>query len=166
MDLLRIMSRWLVVAVLLAGCGASDPWRQDGIAAGNTLFDSKRLCYAPLGGYPPWRIELLRVEDQVEAFLSLTQHSFRGIDGSARVRLRVEGEEEREELAQVFEGNMKIKLSEEFTRMLILALQEGKKVSILVDEWQETLFAGSFKKKFIQLMDKGQDWLNIQMPVR
>lgn len=155
----------ILAGIFLTGC-AVDSWKQDGIAAGGALFDSKRLCYSPLEGYPPWKIEFFRTGDEIEAFISLTQYEFRRVEGGARVRLRVE-REEREEIAGLFEGNMKVKLSEGFVKEMILALQEGKKVSILIDEWQETLPADSFKEKFTKLMDKGsQDWFSIQTPLK
>jgi len=161
------MSRALFGAlfVLLAGCSLSDPWSQDGLIEGDGSFASKRLSYTPLAGHPPWRLEFFRDGDELGVFLSLVQHRFHALDAGVKVKISVAGEVF-EEWTPVFAGGMKIKLSQRLTNTLILALQEGKKVSILVGEWEEAILAGSFKRKFTKLMDDSREWLLIQTPLK
>lgn len=157
---------WAALVAALVGCSALDPWSQDGIVSSDGTFASKRLSYAPTSGYPPWRIEFFREGEELRAFVSLMRHRFRPADfGRVRVRLSLEGEV-LEELTTLFEGGMKVKLSDRLTNSLIRALQEGKKVSILVGEWEETLEAASFKRKFTKLMDDSREWLAIQTPLK
>lgn len=157
---------WGLLFALLAGCSPTDPWSQDGIMSSDGSFTLKRLSYVPPSGYPPWKIEFFRDGEELRAFVSLMQHRFHSVDSSGvRVRLSLEGEI-LEELTPVFEGGMKIKLPVRLANSLIRALQEGKKVSILVGEWEETLGAASFKRKFTKLMDDSREWLLIQTPLK
>lgn len=155
-----------VAALLgLVGCGSMDPWVLDGIHAGDAQFDSKRLSYLPAGGYPPWKIEFFREGGEILAFVSLVQYGFRS-EGLVKVGLEVQGKSVYEEEASVLAGGMRVQFSKGFTSALIQALQEGEKVSILVDGWQETLETVSFKKNFAKLLDDSPEWQLIQTPLK
>ncbi len=157
--------------MLLGGCGESGFWDYDAILTYHSEFDSRRLTHRPMNGYPPWKIELLRTEEGIEMFISLLQHRFLPSvkdPFSISVALRLEDEKTRVEgEALLFNGQMKLRFSDALTKTFIEALQEGKKVSILVDGMQETLEPDFFKETFSKLMKAGYDWnINIQTPLK
>lgn len=156
---------------LLAGCGRGGDWDYDAISTYHQEFDSKRLSHRPANGYPPWKIELFKTKDGVDMFASLMQHQFSSLaqnSSLAQVTLSFEGEEEKlEDEAFLFEGKMKVYFSDILTKAFIQALQEGKKVSILINTMQETFEPDSFKENFSKLMKAGYDWeMHLQTPLK
>jgi len=131
------MIRRFAPFLLLAGCWSQSPWHLDAIAAGDSAYDSSRLVYTPSASH--LRLELLRVGNEVEIFLYLTQHRL----NSTELSLTIEGEEFKE-IAPMREGRMRVGLSKEMGKRLILALQEGKPVGILLDGFQETINPDAF----------------------
>jgi hypothetical protein len=141
-------------AFLLAGCVNTSPWRLDAIATGNQAFDSARLVYRDPASSSPIRLEYLRIGTAVELFLNLNQFT---IDpspddrSSAQVRLTIGDESPFEEKVPLLEGNMRLRFSEETASRITRALQEGKKVAILVDGFEEIFQPEWFSKRFEQL---------------
>lgn len=139
--------RW--ISLLLAGC-ASHPtsWMTDFIAAGDPAFDSSRLRYCSSQAHPPLNFEIVRVGDQIEAFLSLNRFRF-SKNPVAKISLMMGGEIFETE-APIHEGRMKLRLPDATTQRIIEALQRREKVVIILDDFEETLdpeqFAGSFAK--------------------
>ena len=159
----------LLAILLLAGCASkSDPWNQDAVKAETSRFDSKRLSYMPLSGHPPWRIDIVQMDGEPDVFISLIQHQFHPIPGSRQIKVVLHlGEKTLEDLSPLFQGNMKLQLSPTLSKTLIQSLQEGQKVSILINEWEETISSSSFEKNFAKFMNPSYlDWLNIQTPLK
>lgn len=159
------MIKRLLTLSLLAGCGKGD-WRYDAMATYYPEFDSKRLSHQPTNGYPPWKIEIVKMGEELETFVSLMRHRFSSSKDSVSVRLCWDGEVKDGE-AFIFDGRMKIRFSDLLTEALIQALQEGKKVSILIDNMQETLGPDFFKENFAKLMKSSYDWeMHLQTPLK
>ncbi len=157
--------------MLLAGCGGSDFWDYDAVLTYHPEFDSRRLTHRPSNGYPPWKIELFKAEEGIEMFISLLQHQFRpSAQNSSEIPviLMMENQEMKVEgAAFLLDGHMKLRFSDFLATTFIQALQEGKKVSILIDAMQETVEPELFKEKFSMLMKAGYDWnINIQTPLK
>jgi hypothetical protein len=121
--------------LLLCGCsGAQGLWTIDSISTGEKAYDIARIRYAqdPL---QPLGFEITQVGDRTEAFLSLSR--FR-LEGDATIFFTIGGQTF-EELAPVHEGGMRLRLSTETTGRLIQALQDGQKVAIVLDDFEELL---------------------------
>ncbi|MBX9744542.1 MAG: hypothetical protein K2X08_04965, partial [Chlamydiales bacterium] len=159
----------------LTGCGTpADLWMCDAIAVHQPAFTSKRLVHTPANGYPPWNIELLKIEGDIQMFISLTQGRFRPLLNDPQhinIALHIEDSKEGqvkflEGESALLEGNMKICVSDSLTNACIQALQEGQKVSIVIDMLQETLEPNAFQKKFFTFLKTEDDWhINIQTPL-
>ena len=74
---------------------------------------------------------------KVGAFLNLTQFRFKD-KHEIEIFFTIDTKSFTESLP-VLEGGMRLRLPEEITREIILALRNGKKVSILVDGFEQTL---------------------------
>ncbi len=147
--------KWLFL-LLLAGCTLSSPlWRIDTLSTGDASFDIARLRYTSPQNAPPLTFELLRMGEEVAAYLSLTRFRFTPTEeGLLNVRLRID-QQSWDELVPLHEGKMRVRLSPETTQRLILALQEGKEVGILVDDFEETLDPRQFAPSLNQFLGNG-----------
>ena len=155
-----------LIFLLLAGCTAQNPWSYDSIDAGDPLFNSKRLTYTAPNGYPPWKIECLEMGANKSVSISLMQHRFHSEEPTKiKVSLSIEGDLF-EEWTPIFEGLMKVVLSDSMGNLLIQSLQEGKKVGILIGGFEETLEPDLFKKGFVKLGKNSLNWLNIRNPLQ
>lgn len=74
MDRPLIRIRLFFLFLLLAGCSNPSGWKYDEIVTGDATFDSTRLVYSPLSGYPPFKIELFKMNGEIEGFVYITQH--------------------------------------------------------------------------------------------
>ncbi len=139
-----------------AGCSSPNYWKLDAIAAGNRSFDSSRLCYSDPNSDSPLVFEILKVGDQIDSFLNLNQFHW-GSDSKNLSTIKgtfLIGEERFEEEIPLREGRMRLRLSSEMTERMILALHEGKKVSILIDGFEETLDPNQFPRTYEQFLGK------------
>lgn len=154
------------MGLALTGCTAnSNPWTIDRIAAGDPSFDSSRIRFASSQPHSPLFFEVLKMGDRIEAFFSLTRFRFTPLKGSHEINILLTIEDRTyEALAPVHEGQMRLKIPQEMTQIMIQALQDGKKVAILVDGFEEWLdpqqFSPSFTKflqeeSFLQTLFKG-----------
>lgn len=135
--------------VLLFVCGcAPTAWRLESINSGDAAFNAARLLYQDSS---PLRLELIRSGEEISSFLSLTQFWFQPPIVKARFLL---GETALEESLPVLEGSMRLRMPPKLTEQLIAALREGKKVSILVDGFEETLFPDQFSKLYEKFTGK------------
>lgn len=130
---MRLISNLLL---LLASCSApASHWTSESIAAGDSQFDLSRYTFrtSELG------LELVKMGGEVKAFLTLTHYRFSG-----KPITLIFPDETLEEKPLLHQGKMRISLSPHLTERLIQALQRREKVSILVDDFEETLdpFAG------------------------
>jgi hypothetical protein len=140
-----------------AGCFYSNPWKCDEMATGSSLFSSSRLRYIPADNNSPLHFEMLRIGNQTEAFLSLSQFklvSDSDLYPSVMAHFKLEDEEFKEALP-LLEGGMKLKIPPDTLERLTLALQEGKKVSILVGGFEEILDPDQFAKNFDRFRGQG-----------
>ena len=94
--------------------------------------------------------EMVKVGGVIEAFLSL--HRFRFTSGENAKIIFTLGEESFEAQVRVHEGGMRLRLSDETTERLIQALQEGVKVAILVEDFEEVLDPEHFSTTFAQFI--------------
>lgn len=137
------------VSILLFLCScstSSNNWQIDQISAGNPVYDSTRLRYASSA---PITLEMLRVGNDIDAFLSLTR--FRIKEGKVKVHFTTPAGSF-EDLALVHEGNMRVRLSQEATERLIDSLRNGEKVTILLDGFEQTLEPGKFSRSFSEFL--------------
>ena len=137
------------------------------MSTGDRSYDSARLIYAPLSGYPPFRIELLKVAGEVEGFISLLQHQLSPLpENPSQITISLLTENGViEERGDLFEGKMKVRLPQTLLSELILSLKNGKNVTISLDGFQSELQADEFQKSFPPF-EKGESlaWLHIRNP--
>lgn len=134
---------------LLYGCSNTSPWHADSISAGDSRFNSARLRYVSSQPHPPLAFEILKIGDEIGAFLSLTK--FRLSPGCATLILTIQGETHEEAIAP-HEGLMRVRLSPHTTNLLIQALQSGNQVGILIDGFEENLDPAQFSHSFSQFL--------------
>ncbi|MBI5272862.1 MAG: hypothetical protein HY861_02640 [Chlamydiia bacterium] len=140
-DLDFVAFRRMALLLLLASCTTSNPWTLDTISSGDRVFDAARLLYTDPQG-SPLRLEFLNTESGIISFLSLAQYKFHG-KAPLSVKFFID-KETLETFLSPLEGGMRLKLPEDLTLQLIKALQEGKSIVILVDDFEQTLTPGNF----------------------
>ncbi len=138
---------------LLCSCSAQNYWKLDEISAGNRSYDSSRLRYVNPGSSSALAFEMLRVGQNVEAFLTLARGRLDLGRDTATALLKIDEIEYREEVP-LRQGGMKVRLSLELAARLTTALQDGKNVSILIDEYEEVLESDRFSKTFSRFLGK------------
>lgn len=129
---------------LWASCTNNSSWEALTIQTGNPIFDTVRLRSICNPDYPSWTFELLKVGDRLEAFLNLSRPF---LDTEMIYTVIINGHNY-EEQAELYQGKMRVKLSEKITKQLISALQEGAQVAILINGNHETLETLYFKELF------------------
>lgn len=140
---------FLFFLFVLCSCANQNRWELDAIA-GNQTFDSSRIRYSNPQNPSPLAFELIRIGDRIEAFLNLSRYRLSPSPedpSSVKTILSIEGERY-EESVPLLEGRMRIRLSNETAERIILALQDGKKVSILIDDFEETLEPNEFSRTY------------------
>ncbi len=143
----------LLLVFLICSCARNSDWKVDSIAA-NSSFDSSRLRYLP-NGHSSLAFEMLRINTKIEAFLNLTQFRLKPSEEGDTVKVLINiGGELFEESSPLLEGRMRIRLSEEITLRMTEGLQDGKKISILVDGFEETLEPDQFASHFDRFLGK------------
>lgn len=110
------------------------------------LFQSSRLRYCNPEGACPVLFEMLRIENDLTAFLSLSRFHWASTE-SVDVFIQI-GAQEFKEILPVLEGGMRLRLPPEATQRVISALQEGLEVVILVDGFKEKLHPEQFNSYF------------------
>lgn len=141
---------------LLCSCANQNYWKLDDIAAGDRAYDSSRLRYVDPGSHSPLAFELLRVGQNVEAFLTLNRNRLSPDSKDSncvKAYFWIDGEQYQEEIP-VREGGMRVRLSLEMAGRLTQALQDGKNVSILIDEYEQILESDRFSRTFSQFLGK------------
>jgi hypothetical protein len=154
----RIKKLLFLIGVVF-GCASPHSWTLNTIATGDPAFDCSRLIYASPQAYPPMAFELTKMGDQVEGFIHLTRFRFTS-QPQVKVLFTIE-EESFENWVPVNEGAMRIRLLPETTQRLIQALQEGHKVAILIDGFEETLDPAQFSSSFAQFVGEGHFFQNL-----
>jgi len=151
-----MLSRLTCICLFLAaGCSTSNLWRLDAISAGDAAFDSTRLRFSNPDSDSPVTFEMIKVGDQIESFLNLNQFRWGSEKNGTSVKgTFVIGEERFDEDLPLREGRMRLRLSSEMTERVILALQDGKKVSILIDGFEETLDPQQFARTYGRFLGK------------
>jgi len=138
---------WILSSV--SGCTAPPHmWTVDSIAAGNRIFDVSRLRYCPPQSHSPLAFEMVKVGEQIEAFLTLTRFRLPATE-TAKVLFTIAGHSF-EEYIPIHEGGMRLCLSSETTQQLIQALREGHKIGIFLDDFEEILDPSQFSSSFAQ----------------
>ena len=135
----------LINLCLLSGCSSPSAWSLHSIASGDIAFDSTRLSFISAEAHSPLVFELIQSSDRIESFIFLNR--FRFTKKELPVTLLIDNKTI-EELLLVYEGAMRIKLSEAMTAELIQALQNGHEVIILVDGFKEVLSPNQFPIEF------------------
>lgn len=142
---------------LASSCAAPNPWIIDSIAAGNISFDSSRLRYSSPQKFSNITFEMFRMGDQIEAFINLNRPL---LEENVRVLFTMNGESF-EETIDAHEGRMRLRLSPETAQKVIAGLQDGEKVAICVDGYEETLDPSRFASSFAQFLGKTNFLQNI-----
>jgi hypothetical protein len=151
--------KYLILVGFAWSCAAPQTWTLDTIATGNQAFDSSRLKFASTQAHPPVAFEMIKMGDQVEAFISLTRFRFTSPE-QVKVLFTI-GQETFEEALAVNEGAMRVRLLPETTGRVIQALQEGHKVAILIDGFEETLDPEQFSSSFAKFVGEGHFFQNL-----
>jgi hypothetical protein len=128
------MLRLTSLVLLLSSCASSPTlWTHRSIDAGEAAYNlsSWRTSPSELG------LEIVKMGDSISSFLTLNKGKFKG----GAICFTIE-DEYFAEAPPLHQGKMKIELSQDTTRRLILALQRGAKVAILVDEFEEVIEPG------------------------
>lgn len=118
------------------GCSSPSSWVLSSLASGDLAFDFTRARFISLTAHPILSFEIVKGSEQSEAFISLNRFRFQ--TDPILVELTI-GEETFSEEVPVHEGAMRLKLPPESTNRIIQALQEGREVAILVDDFVEKL---------------------------
>ena len=147
------------VLALLCSCTANTNWAVSTIATGVPLYDSSRLKYISKEVHSPIQFELVKIGNEVEAFLSLERFHFTHLS-EIKVEFKIE-DQFFEDLTSVHEGAMRIRLHPETTKKLIQALQDGSQVVILVDGFEESLDGKNFSRSFSQFLGEGLFFQNL-----
>ena len=143
----------LLFFCLLSSCAPSSPWQLDAITARDKNFNSARLKYTTPNNSSPLRFEMTRTADHIESYLHLVRYSFTPSDGASLVKvLFTLNGEEREEWIPLLEGAMKLHIPLQMTQEITRALQKGEKVSILVDDFEQTLLPELFSQFYKKLI--------------
>ncbi|EKE07874.1 MAG: hypothetical protein ACD_17C00486G0003 [uncultured bacterium] len=128
----------------------SSSWSSNALATGHELYDFSRLRYISNTPHCPLHFEIIKMQDKIIGLISLERFHFTHTE-TVLVTIKVD-DVLFEEAAPVHEGGMRLSLSEENTRHLIRALQEGKHVCILADGFEEVLEPSQFSSSFSQFM--------------
>jgi hypothetical protein len=133
-------------------------WAVDTIAAGDSSFDSSRLRYIPQQPQAPLAFEMMKVGDQIDAYLSLNRFRFKSAD-KIKVVFTI-ADQSFEDQIPVHEGRMRLRLAPQTTEKLIKALQEGHKIVILLDDFEEILDPAQFSGTFAKFIGEGHFFQN------
>lgn len=142
--------------IFLSSCSNQNCWMLEDIAAGNRAYDSSRLRYVDPNSSSPLAFEMLRVGENVEAFLTLVRGRISPLENDSnlvKVRFLIDGVEYQEDL-QLREGGMKVRLSLDMASKVTQGLQDGKNVSILIDEYEQALEPDQFARTFSRFLGK------------
>jgi hypothetical protein len=142
------------ICLLIASCSSQNPWLLDEISAGDSAFNSSRLSYADTSA--PLQFELIRLGNEVEAYLALPRGRLAPStpEGPSVLALfEIEGEKI-ETAIPLREGAMRVRLPHSIAAQITEALQDGKKVGILLDDFAVSLEPGLFAKRFSQFLGK------------
>lgn len=152
------LTKVLLLAVLW-GCSSQPTlWTVDTIAAGDRTFDSSRLRYIPPQSHAPLTFEMMKIGDQVDAYLSLNRFRFKSSE-EIKVIFTIAGTSFEDQIP-VHEGRMRLRLAPETTERLIKALQEGQKIAILLDDFEEILDPAQFSGTFAKFIGEGHFFQN------
>ncbi len=150
------MFRCLFLLTLTA-CSTSNIWILDSIATGEKAFDSARLICSNQS-LSPLQFEVVALETGIESFLSLSRHRLTASSedpNAIEAQFTIDGKKFFE-MIPLLEGRMRLRLPPELTGRLTRALQEGKKIDILLDGFEQTLEPERFSKLYDQLKGYSQ----------
>jgi hypothetical protein len=134
-----------------SSCATISPWKLDAIAAADPEYSSSRLTYYGTG-HAPFHLEFLRVGSAVSLFLNQTQFPIASPDSStASVRIQLGDDTPFDQLISMHEGRMRLRFPEETTQKITKALQDGQKVTILVDGFEGAIAPEHFSKFYEKL---------------
>lgn len=159
---MAIASRALLISLIVgisSSCSGPNSWAINTIATGDKTFDSSRLRYFSPQAHPPLAFEMIRIGNEIEAFIHLTRFRFTSSE-QVKVLITIAGETF-EDALPVHEGAMRVRLSSETTQRLIQALQKGHEVAILIDGFEETLDPKQFSSSFAEFVGEGHFFQNL-----
>lgn len=142
-----------LLCLLLVSCSSTQSWRLDAIQAGDQTFNCAKLVYIDPKS-APLNFEIICQGTVVEAFLYLSKHKLTPPSDhpqSINIEFTIDDQQFCES-APLLEGRMRIRLPQEVADKLILALQEGKKIDILLDGFQQRLNPDCFPKLYAKLV--------------
>lgn len=129
-------------------CASLTPWKLDSIVTGDSSYNSARLTYRLPSSETPFGLEFLRLDSTVALFLNLKQRAISDDPASIAVRLQFGDEAPFEEIVPFMEGQMRLHFPEKLTGQITKALQDGKKVGILVDGFEEIISPDRFSRLY------------------
>lgn len=153
------VTKYLCLLGIICACSAPSSWAVNAIESENEAFDFSRLRYLSTQAHPPVLFEMIKMGDRIESFISLTRFRFTSRD-QIKILFTI-GEESFEDSVPVLEGAMRVKLTLQTTEKLIQALQDGHKIVILVDGFEETLDPDRFPSSFSKFVKEGRFFQNI-----
>jgi len=131
----------LLLLTLTVGCVSKSPWQLESIASGEKQFDSARLSCCNTDSLSPLRLEFLRLDTNVELYLSSMQYPFRSDTPdrkSVLVKFAIEGEPSFEQRLPLREGRMRLHIPATAQEKIAAALSDGKEITVHVDDLHET----------------------------
>lgn len=142
--------RHLISLLLTTACASqASHWTLDQVGGA----ELSRLRYHSQQAHPTLAFELVKFGSDVEAFLSLTRFRLKEAD-RVNILFTIDQETFSEEIA-VHEGKMRLKIPPETSARLIQALQDGHKIGILLDDFEETLDPGEFPNSYAKFLGGG-----------
>lgn len=153
------LTKRLIALTILWGCSMQPAiWTVDSIAAGDISYDSSRLRYIPKQAHAPLAFEMMKIGSQIDGYISLNRFRFKAAE-QIKVIFNI-ADQSFEELIPVHEGGMRLHLSSETTERVIKALQEGHKIAILLDDFEEILDPAQFSGIFAKFIGEGHFFQN------
>lgn len=162
------MYSWVIffLVIILCSCTPTTSWKLEKIVSGQEDFDIARLIYAQPQIDSPLQLEITRIGSQIEMYLNLTRSRFTPSFQEKNLYVTgifTIGEERIEDKIPLLEGKMRLKIPSSLKASCIRALQEGKKIDILVDDFKQTIFPEQFEKLYSQLQSP---FLFFQIPIK
>lgn len=154
------MNRLVFFFLFAAGCTSRvSPWKFDLLDAGLAEYNCAKLTYSDEKNSSPLRFEMTRIGYEMASYIYIIQYKL-GDGASIKVGLQDEDELYEEE-TPLLEGRMRLRLSKTMTDKLVTALQEGRRVKLVLDGFEQTLESENFLPLYQRLVKNSEFLQNI-----
>lgn len=142
----------LFLTGLFFGCAPSSNWQLTSISMGDKGFDSARLRYSTEDHLGGMNLEFFCTDGALTGYLSTPSRRFSS-KSNANAFIRMQNETIEIPLA-LHEGCMRLRIPDDVTTKVALALQEEQPITIVVGSLEQTFQAEQFSPLFHKLTEK------------